>query len=502
MNAPDPALPPDDLPTVLLVDDEVRSLDAMRRTLDEDFAILTAESAERARELLARQEVAVVLCDQRMPGLTGVEFLKEVRERWPDTVRIVISGYTDSEDIIAGINEAGIYQYILKPWVPDHLLQTVRTAVEARHLQQGLTRLELELRSGAPLLRARRQQRLGEARAAFDFGRIVRAPGSPMDAVCDTAARIARYDLPVLIGGDSGTGKELLARAIHYASPRHGGPFVLENCAAIPDTLLESELFGHKRGAFTGAYEDHVGLFQRAHGGTVFLDEIGETSPAFQVKLLRVLQEGELRPVGSTRAIPVDVRVVAASHRRLEDEVRAGRFREDLYYRIAGITLRMPALRERPGDIVPIARHLLDEVAQELGRPGVSLADETLRCLVAYPWPGNIRELRNEIARAVALSDAERIGPESLSLALRQGRSALSPTGGADAALAMPASGTLQERLDALEAMVLREALMRHRWNKTRVAAELGLSRVGLRAKLQRLGLDGRVAGTAGAAED
>ena len=319
MNAPDPALPPDDLPTVLLVDDEVRSLDAMRRTLDEDFAILTAESAERARELLARQEVAVVLCDQRMPGLTGVEFLKEVRERWPDTVRIVISGYTDSEDIIAGINEAGIYQYILKPWVPDHLLQTVRTAVEARHLQQGLTRLELELRSGAPLLRARRQQRLGEARAAFDFGRIVRAPGSPMDAVCDTAARIARYDLPVLIGGDSGTGKELLARAIHYASPRHGGPFVLENCAAIPDTLLESELFGHKRGAFTGAYEDHVGLFQRAHGGTVFLDEIGETSPAFQVKLLRVLQEGELRPVGSTRAIPVDVRVVAASHRRLEE---------------------------------------------------------------------------------------------------------------------------------------------------------------------------------------
>ena len=187
--------------------------------------------------------------------------------------------------------------------------------------------------------------------------------------------------------------------------------------------------------------------------------------------------------------------------RSLEDEVRAGRFREDLYYRIAGITLRMPALRERPGDIVPIARHLLDEVAAELGRPGVSLADEALRCLVAYPWPGNIRELRNEIARAVALSDAERIGPESLSLALRQGRSALATAGGADAALAMPASGTLQERLDALEAMVLREALMRHRWNKTRVAAELGLSRVGLRAKLQRLGLDGRVASTAGAAE-
>ena len=480
--------PSPDLPTVLLVDDEVRSLDAMRRTLDEDFHIVEADSTERARELLSRQEVAVILCDQRMPGQTGVAFLKEVRERWPDTVRIVISGYTDSEDIIAGINEAGIYQYLLKPWVPDHLLQTVRTAVEARQLQQGVSRLELELRGGNPALRARRQQRLGEARAAFGFERLVRAPGSPLESVCDTAARVARYDLPVLIGGASGTGKELLARAIHYASPRLDGPFVLENCAAIPDTLLESELFGHKRGAFTGAYEDHVGLFQRAHGGTVFLDEIGETSPAFQVKLLRVLQEGELRPVGSTRAIPVDVRVIAASHRRLEEEVRAGRFREDLYYRIAGLTLNMPALRERPGDIVPIAQHLLARVAQELGRPGVAFSDGCLRCLVAYDWPGNIRELRNEIARAVALSDGALIGPESLSLSLRQGRSTVAAASVASPGL--PASGTLQERLDAVEAMVLREALERHRWNKTRVAAELGLSRVGLRAKLQRLGLE------------
>ena len=489
MNAPEsPHLPSPDLPTVLLVDDEVRSLDAMRRTLDEDFHIVEADSTERARELLSRQEVAVILCDQRMPGQTGVAFLKEVRERWPDTVRIVISGYTDSEDIIAGINEAGIYQYLLKPWVPDHLLQTVRTAVEARQLQQGVSRLELELRGGNPALRARRQQRLGEARAAFGFERLVRAPGSPLESVCDTAARVARYDLPVLIGGASGTGKELLARAIHYASPRLDGPFVLENCAAIPDTLLESELFGHKRGAFTGAYEDHVGLFQRAHGGTVFLDEIGETSPAFQVKLLRVLQEGELRPVGSTRAIPVDVRVIAASHRRLEEEVRAGRFREDLYYRIAGLTLNMPALRERPGDIVPIAQHLLARVAQELGRPGVAFSDGCLRCLVAYDWPGNIRELRNEIARAVALSDGALIGPESLSLSLRQGRSTVAAAGVASPGL--PASGTLQERLDAVEAMVLREALERHRWNKTRVAAELGLSRVGLRAKLQRLGLE------------
>jgi two-component system response regulator HupR/HoxA len=493
MNRPEaPPLPVDDLPRVLLVDDEVRSLDAMRRTLDEDFQILTATGTDMARELLTRHAVAVILCDQRMPGLTGVAFLKEVRERWPDTVRIVISGYTDSEDIITGINEAGIYQYILKPWVPDHLLHTVRTAVEARTLQHGLSRLEMELRTGTPGLRARSLSKLGEARAAFDFERIVRAPGSPLDAVCEMAARLARYDLPVMILGESGTGKELLARAIHYASPRHAGAFVLENCAAIPDNLLESELFGHKRGAFTGAYEDHIGMFQRAHGGTVFLDEIGETSPAFQVKLLRVLQEGELRPVGSTRAIPVDVRVVAATHRKLADEVRAGRFREDLFYRLAGATLEMPALRERAGDIAPIAQRLLHDVGTELGRGGaLRFGAEAMASLINYPWPGNIRELRNEIARAIALSDGDELGAHAFSTTVLHGQTGISTAqAAAREATALPASGTLQERLDALEAMVLREALVRQRWNKTRVAAELGLSRVGLRAKLKRFGLE------------
>jgi len=492
MNAPD-AMPRagDALPTVLLVDDEVRSLEAMRRALEDDFHILVADSADAARARMEHDDVAVILCDQRMPGTSGVVFLCEARERWPQTVRIVISGYTDSEDIIAGINEAGVFQYVLKPWMPEHLLAAVRNAVEARSLQQGLQRLELDLRAGTGVLRARRTDRLAQVREAFDFDRIERARGSPLDAVCAMAARVARYDLPVLVLGESGTGKELLARAIHYASPRAGGPFVVENCAAIPDTLLESELFGHKRGAFTGAFEDHVGLIQRAHGGTLFLDEIGETSPAFQVKLLRVLQEGEVRPVGSTRAVPVDVRIVAATHRKLDEDMRAGRFREDLYYRIAGLTLAVPPLRERPGDIVPIAERVLREVARELGREGVRFGRDALPCLLGYPWPGNIRELRNEIARAVALCDGDEIGAQALSSCVLLGQAGCAAAQGSAVPAGLAARGTLAERLDAIEAMVLREALVRHKWNRTRAAQELGLSRVGLRAKLLRFGLEG-----------
>jgi two-component system response regulator HupR/HoxA len=478
----------DDLPTVLVVDDEVRSQDALRRTLDEDFTVFTASSAEEARGLLQRQPVSVVLCDQRMPGMSGVTFLKEVREQWPDTVRMVISGYTDSEDIIAGINQAGIYQYILKPWSPDHLLDAVRNAVEAQALQRQTSRLDLELRTSTGVLRQRTVTQLAKVRSQFGFDRLVRGPASPLDTLCITAERVARSDLSVLVLGESGTGKELLARAIHYASARRSGPFVVENCAAIADTLLESELFGHKRGAFTGAYEDHPGLFQRGHGGTVFLDEIGETSPAFQVRLLRVLQEGEVRPVGGVRPVPVNVRVIAATHRDLEQRVREGLFREDLYYRIAGVTLTMPPLRERVGDIEPIARQLAQDLAVELGVPPLALPDDVLACLVAYPWPGNIRELRNEIARALALSDGPRLSPAAFSSRVLQGRS----TGTAGNLMAaVPQSGTLSERLDVIEAMLLRETLLRHRWNKTRAAQELGLSRVGLRGKMQRFGLEG-----------
>lgn len=496
MNAPDPwatrAVDPDraDLPKVLVVDDEPRSLESIRRTLEDDFHVLTAASAEAARELLIQQPVSVILCDQRMPGLTGVAFLGEVRDRWPDVVRIVVSGYTDADDIIEGINAAGIFRFVLKPWAPDHLLEVVRDAVDTQGAQQDLQRLDRELRAGAPVLRRKKVEKQHQVQTAFGFDRIARVAGGPLDAVCEMAHRVARYDLAVLVQGESGTGKELLARAIHFASPRAAGPFVIENCAAIPDTLLESELFGHKRGAFTGAFDDHIGVFQRAHGGTVFLDEVGDTSPAFQVRLLRVLQEGELRPVGSTRAIPVDVRVIAASHRTLEEEVRAGRFREDLYYRLSAATLTMPPLRERLADVKPIAERLLAEVAQQFGLAHVRFADDTLRSLMGYGWPGNTRELRNEIARAVALSEPQdgqvTVRAAAFSAKVLQGQVPTLP----ERAAALPQNGTLAQRMDAMEAAILREALLRAHWNKSKVARELGLSRGGLASKLARYGIE------------
>jgi len=253
-----------------------------------------------------------------MPGTSGVEFLRRVRSQWPDTLRIILSGYTDAEDIIAGVNEAGIYQYLLKPWQPEQLLLTLQTAARVHRLQQENQRLSLELRTAEPVLARRVDGRQERARREFALDGLIRGPQSPLNAVCDLVERIAPFDLSVLISGESGTGKEMLARAIHYRSRRSDKAFVVEHCGALPDQLLEAELFGYKRGAFSCAYEDRSGRFQQADGGTIFLDEIGDTSPVFQVKLLRVMQEGEFRPLGAARPQSVDVRVVAATHHDLE----------------------------------------------------------------------------------------------------------------------------------------------------------------------------------------
>ncbi|MBY0432010.1 MAG: sigma-54 dependent transcriptional regulator, partial [Rhodospirillales bacterium] len=344
------------LPIILVVDDEVRSLEALRRVLGEDFHVLTATHAGEAEALLEAEMVHVILCDQRMPGQHGIAFLKTVRDRWPDPVRMIISGYTDSEDIIRGVNEAGIFQYITKPWEPDELIRVVRDAVRLYALQRENESASIEMKLTASTLEQVVARKKVALKAHHHFDRILHHPDSPLRQAADLARRIAQYDISVLITGESGTGKELLARAIHYNSTRADKPFVVENCGALPDQLLESELFGCKKGAFTGAYEDRIGLFEQANGGTIFLDEVGETSPAFQVKLLRVLQEGEIRPLGARLTRKIDVRVIAATNRNLEEDVEAQRFRRDLFYRLAAFPIHLPPLRVRPMDIPLLAR--------------------------------------------------------------------------------------------------------------------------------------------------
>ncbi|MBF0335124.1 MAG: sigma-54-dependent Fis family transcriptional regulator, partial [Alphaproteobacteria bacterium] len=349
-----------DLPIVLVIDDEVRSQEALRRVLGDDFHVLTAGGAAEAEALLEAEMVHVILCDQRMPGTPGVRFLKEVRQRWPDPVRMIISGHADTEDIIAGVNEAGIYRYISKPWEPDALLRTVRDAAQIFTLQRENESASLEIKLTADSLERVVARKKTALKRHHHFDRIVHAETSPLRDCAEMARRIARFDISVLLTGESGTGKELLARAIHYNSTRADGAFVIENCGALPDQLLESELFGCKKGAFTGAYEDRIGLFEQANGGTIFLDEIGETSPAFQVKLLRVLQERKVRRVGGTRAVDVDIRIIAATNRDLSAMAREGSFRHDLYYRINEMTVTIPPLRERQGDLPLMIEHFLE----------------------------------------------------------------------------------------------------------------------------------------------
>ena len=477
------------LPVILVVDDEPRSLEALRRTLEDEFVVLTAGSAAEAGALLEREFVQIVLCDQRMPGTSGVDFLKQVRARWPDAVRIVLSGYTDSQDIIAGINEAGIWQYLLKPWSPEQLLLTLRGAAEAWTLQRENQRLALELRQSPQVLRERAagQRRLAQSAAGFE--RLTRAADSPLEEVCAAARKLARHDLSILVTGETGTGKELMARAMHYASPRAEGPFIMENCGALPDTLLESELFGYKRGAFTGAYEDRIGLLKQADGGTIFLDEVGDTSAALQSKLLRALQEQEIRPLGAARSVRIDVRVIAATNRDLQEAVRKGEFREDFYYRLVGASLHLPPLRARRGDLPVVAAEILRREGPAFGHPQARLAPRTLECMLAYDWPGNVRELQNELRRMLALTEDEELGAELLSARVVQ-----APRGESEArdlSLLAGLDGALKDRLEQLEARLIKEVMVHHRWNKSRAAAELGLSRVGLRAKLVRYKLDG-----------
>lgn len=472
------------LPSILIVDDEVRSIETLERILDEQFDVHSAMNIEDANRILEREWIQVVLCDQRMPDKTGVEFCSDIRERWPEIVRMIMSGYTDSEDIIAAINEGGIYQYISKPWHPEDVILKLKNAIEIFELHRKNERLAIELKLQPKTLKDAIEVQREALQAHFSWDTIIRSPDSCMNGICATVKKIAPFDVNVLIMGESGTGKELYARALHYNSLRREEPFVAENCGALPDELLESELFGHKRGAFTGAIEDRIGLFESAHGGTMFLDEIGETSPAFQLKLLRVLQEREVRPLGTNKKRPIDVRIIAATNRNLEEDVREGRFREDLFYRVATFTVQLPPLRERLEDIPYLAIDILNKTQAELGKTVNGFTTEAMECLQEYQWPGNVRELENEIKRMLVLGQEAQLGAELISSDVLR---AVPDEMRQDMKLVVSGSnGNLKDRIEMLESHIIKETLVRHRWNKTRSAEELGLSRVGLRSKLER----------------
>jgi two-component system response regulator HupR/HoxA len=478
-----PSSQTDKTSTVLVVEPRAARVASLAAALERHFPLRQADTAAAAEAVLTAGGVHVVVAEQRLPDRTGLDLLAAVRGRWPDLVRIVVTSAADTDAVAAGIGRAGLFQYLTRPFHPDNLLLTVGNACRLARLRREHERLLAARRPGAVRTAALSPATWDRRERSWCLDAVVRGPESPLEPICDQLARIAPYDIPVLLTGESGTGKELFARALHQSSLRAMQPFVAENCGALPDQLLESELFGHRKGAFTGAVSDHVGLFEQADGGTVFLDEIGDVSPAFQVKLLRVLQEGEIRPIGGVQRRQVDVRVVAATNKDLEQAMLAGSFRPDLYYRLAGVTLHLPPLRLRPGDLGPICERLLRDAARAFGMSVQRLAPETLALLERYHWPGNVRELRSELQRMVVLSDGgPTLGPHLLSAKVL-GRAALSD--GTPAVV-----GTLKERVEALEAGILSETLTRCGWNKSRAAAELGLSRVGLRNKLARYGID------------
>jgi two-component system response regulator AtoC len=380
---------------ILIVDDE-RGFGEMLRTLltKEGYAATYEPFPERALEHLATGRFAVVLCDIKMPKMTGQEFLAKSRERGDPAPIIMMSAYGTLDTALACLR-LGAYDYIGKPFKPDELVLVLRKLEEREGLRQENKRLHRELQRGSGL-----DQIVGKS--------------APMRKLYEIVQKVADYKSTVLITGESGTGKELVARALHYNSTRAKGPFVALNCGAIPEQLLESELFGYVKGAFTDARTDKKGMFAEANGGTLFLDEIGELPVGLQVKLLRAIQEEEIRRVGDTRSIKIDVRIVAATIRNLPEEVEAKRFRQDLFYRLNVLPITMPPLRERPEDIPLLVEHFMKQSAIRLGKRVNHIEPEAMRVLTGYPWPGNVRELENTIERAAVFAEADTITKDVL----------------------------------------------------------------------------------------
>ncbi|MFZ0392171.1 MAG: sigma-54 dependent transcriptional regulator [Calditrichia bacterium] len=465
-------------PRILVLDDEKPVLNAIFRTLRRDYEVVLSSDGQSALQVLKDQPVSVILADQRMPGITGVEFFQQARTIQPNTVRILITGYTDIDATIEAVNKAKIYYYISKPWEPEELRLIVQRAVENHHLVRENQRLMEELKQANQRLQQENIILHREAEKQYEFDNIV-GQSAAIQQVFRLMRKIIPTDTTVLLQGETGTGKELIARAIHYNGLRKNKLFVAQNCAALPDTLLESELFGHVKGAFTGASANKKGLFELADGGTIFLDEIADTSPAMQQRLLRVLQEEEIRPVGGSRNIRVNVRVISATNQDLQQAIAAGRFREDLFYRLNVFPIRIPPLRERREDIPLLAEHFLKKYSMKIKKSIPGFEPSALKQLTTRELPGNVRQLENIIERAVALGEnGQRIRPEDLA----DGPSA----SGISRQVQLPEGESLREVVENMEQRMITAELRRQGGNITRTARELGLSRVGLQKKLKR----------------
>ncbi len=452
-------------PSILVIDDEMGILDVLRILLKgEGFDVTTAQGGKAGLEALKAAAPDIVLTDIKMPGISGTDILASVRDQDPETPVILMTAQASLQTAIQAVNQGAFY-YIQKPFSNDDLVAICRRAAEQRLLKAENKQLKQEIRRRE---RSGLVKPLGKAR--------------PFQDVLRLAEQVAPTESTVLIQGESGTGKEVIAHFIHELSGRSEGPFLSLNCGALPESLLESELFGHVKGSFTGAVRDKQGLFAAARGGTFFLDEIGEMSPATQVKLLRVLQEREAIPVGGTGAIPVDVRVVAATNRDLEEDIKRGRFRTDLYYRLNVIAIHLPPLRDRREDVPIFVTEFLKKISQEQGEPPKRLSPEALEAVIVYDWPGNVRELENALERAAVLTKGETIDLSAMPDKLTERR-----------AEPLVADRThVNPTLDVIERAYITWVLQSEGGNKTRAAEVLGIDPSTLYRKLSRY--DGAVA--------
>lgn len=446
-------------PHVLAVDDDPETLEILQQQLSrEGYQVTQCESAEQALALASNDEFDVVLSDVHLGGMGGIELCERMVHARPDVPVVVVTAFGNMETAIAALR-AGAFDFIQKPMEPVQLYHSLRRATERRNLEQEVRRL--------------REQ----TQAPPTIGSLI-GESPPMKRIYAMIQQVADTDTSVLVSGESGTGKELVARALHEESKRRSRPFLAINCAAVPAQLLESELFGHTRGAFTDARSDRKGLFEQANTGTIFLDEVGELPTELQPKLLRVLQERKIRPIGSSREIELDIRVVAATNRQLESDVEHGRFRADLFYRLNVVQLDLPPLRERGMDILRLAEHFLRQYSERLGRSIEGIERSAAQKLLDYDWPGNVRELSNYIERAATLTSANQIRVIDLPEKVRR----FEVTG-------MPAQESIPQTvitLQELQERYIESVLKRVQGNKTQAAKLLGLDRRTLYRKLER----------------